>query len=65
MTTILRVTLPAGALILETARDPLDCCDYVRQKLCGDLPAKDERFEAAMKIRADAVRVQREALRVH
>lgn len=57
--TTLRITLPAGALVLETARDPLECCDYVRQKLCGDLPAKDERFEAAMKMQREALRAER------
>ena len=50
MTTTLRVTLPAGTVILETERDWPECVDFVRQAMFGDLPAKDDRFVKAMKI---------------
>lgn len=57
--TLIRVTTETHSVVLESARDPLECCDYVRQKLCGDLPAKDERFEAAMKMQREALRAER------
>lgn len=54
--TTLTVTLPAGSLILETEHDPMDANDFLRQYCFGDLPAKDDRFDAVMKIMKEALR---------
>ena len=41
-------------IVLETARDWPEVVDHIRQKWHGDLPAKDERFEAARAIMKEA-----------
>lgn len=48
MTRLIYRPADSPVVILETERDWAECMDYVRQHYYGDMPARDERFEAAI-----------------